>query len=97
MTYSDNNSKAQVSDYGIRRHCSAPRREHDRGRKDAQAGNLQADPRRSRYFCLIEEKKRKELKELKAQIDEQTKNPEEHIDNILQNFGKIHDGTASLK
>jgi len=46
---------------------------------------------------LIEEKKRKELKELKAQIDEQTKNPEEHIDNILQNFGKIHDGTASLK
>lgn len=38
------------------------------------------------------EKRRAQLREAKAALDEETKNPEEKISRITTQFNKIHDG-----
>ena len=41
---------------------------------------------------MILEKRRAQLREAKAALDEETKNPEEKISRITSQFNKIHDG-----
>lgn len=41
---------------------------------------------------FMPEKRRAQLREAKAALDEETKNPEEKISRITSQFNKIHDG-----